>query len=244
MKFMNYFFITGSSTGIGKALTDLLLSNKKNFVYGISRSNGIHDSHYKHIQFDLTDTEKVRKFKFPDFEDAESVTLVNNAIFHSEIRHFEDTTQDDIAGTYGVNIISPALLMNSFIRKYQDFKYRRVVINISSGAAKRPIESWGNYCASKAALLMLGNVIDIEQKMKKQEERIRIFSFSPGVVDTKAQERIRSASQENFSDVKRFIDYKEKNQLAKPEDIAKKIQHIIANAGTIEKYDLNAGEFS
>ena len=35
-------------------------------------------------------------------------------------------------------------------------------MNISSGAALRPIESWGTYCQSKAAIDMLTKIINEE----------------------------------------------------------------------------------
>lgn len=239
---MNYYYVTGTSSGIGKAFAELLLQDKNNFVYGISRTNSIDNKNYKHIFLDLRDIESVKKFEFPEFNDAESVCLVNNAIYPSEITHFARSTHEDIVGTYNVNIISPALLINNYLKKYQTRKFKKVILNISSGAAKIPIESWAAYCSSKSALAMLSDVIDVEQKLKDPDERVYIFSVPPGVVDTKAQERIRNTSPEDFSGVGRFIEYKEKNQLASPDDIAKKLAKIIEDAEKIQKVDVSVKE--
>ncbi|MEZ4821371.1 MAG: hypothetical protein R2942_02770 [Ignavibacteria bacterium] len=50
--------------------------------------------------------------------------------------------------------------MNNFIKKYQDVQCKRMIINISSGAAYCAIESWSVHCGSKAALAMMAEVAD------------------------------------------------------------------------------------
>ena len=55
--------ITGSSKGIGKGLTELLLKN--NFkVFGYSRTNKIKDPNFIFSQIDLSNIEKVQKIIF------------------------------------------------------------------------------------------------------------------------------------------------------------------------------------
>ena len=90
---------------------------------------------------------------------------------------------------------------------------------------------------------MLTDVISTEQKLEPEEKRVFIFSVSPGVVDTDAQVRIRNTSPEDFSGVGKFIEYKEKGQLAKPSDVAMKLAKIIKIAERIDKVDLNVKEF-
>ncbi len=56
---MNYFFITGSSKGLGKALSELLLNNNNNFVYGFARNCSITHKNYTHIKLDFSDLKKI-----------------------------------------------------------------------------------------------------------------------------------------------------------------------------------------
>lgn len=224
---MNYYFITGTSRGIGKALSDLLLQDKNNFVYGISRTEKILHSNYRHFAIDLNSLSSVEQFEFPEFKDADSIALVNNSAYASEVVHFGKRTPENIIGSYNVNIIAPSILINNFLKKYQTLPCKRVILNISSGAAKRAIESWSTYCASKSALAMLSEVIDKEQKLKFSENPVYIFSVGPGIVDTEMQTSLRKVSPENFSLVNQFIEYKEKNQLANPADVAVKLAQVI-----------------
>ena len=54
-------YITGSSSGIGKALAELLLENNHK-VIGLSRTNTISHVNYKHVFIDLSEPEIVAKF--------------------------------------------------------------------------------------------------------------------------------------------------------------------------------------
>lgn len=239
---MNYYFITGTGRGIGKALAEQLLKNENNFVYGLSRSNKIDNKNFKHLITDLNNTEEIKKFEFPHFEEAESIVLINNSMAKTEMVHFGKRSSDNIIQDFNVNVVSPGLLMNNFLKKYQNEKYKRVILNVSSGAGFTPIEAWSTYCATKSALAMLSEVIDVEQKLKHPENPVHIFSFSPGVVDTEAQVNIRKVSPEDFSMVGKFIEFHETNQLASPEDIAKKMCKVIDNPDEFKKVLVKVSE--
>jgi NAD(P)-dependent dehydrogenase (short-subunit alcohol dehydrogenase family) len=72
------------------------------------------------------------------------------------------------------------------------------IINISSGAAYRPLEGWSAYCAGKAGLAMLTRSIQLETA-----GRIRIFGFSPGTIDTDMQVKIRASGMNMISQIPR-----------------------------------------
>ncbi len=72
------------------------------------------------------------------------------------------------------------------------------IVNISSGAAHRPLEGWSAYCASKAGLAMLTRSIALETAGK-----VRIFGFSPGTIDTDMQVKIRASGINAISQIPR-----------------------------------------
>ena len=73
------------------------------------------------------------------------------------------------------------------------------IINVSSGAAYRPLEGWSGYCAGKAGLAMLTRSIALETA----GTGIRIFGFSPGTIDTDMQVKIRASGINQVSQIPR-----------------------------------------
>ena len=73
------------------------------------------------------------------------------------------------------------------------------IINLSSGAAHRPLEGWSAYCAAKAGLAMLTRSIALETEGKG----IRVFGFAPGTTDTDMQVTIRASGVNRVSRIPR-----------------------------------------
>jgi len=63
------------------------------------------------------------------------------------------------------------------------------IVNVSSGAAIRPLEGWSAYCSGKAGLHMLTRAIALETA----GQGIRVFGFQPGTTDTDMQVLIRAS---------------------------------------------------
>ena len=73
------------------------------------------------------------------------------------------------------------------------------IVNVSSGAAHRPLEGWSAYCAGKAGLAMVTRAIALETTGRG----IRIFGFSPGTIDTDMQVKIRASGMNQVSRIPR-----------------------------------------
>jgi len=71
------------------------------------------------------------------------------------------------------------------------------IINVSSGAAYRPLEGWSSYCAAKAGLTMMTRSIALEAP------GVRVFGFSPGTIDTDMQVKIRASGLNSVSQIPR-----------------------------------------
>ncbi len=215
------YIITGTGKGLGKALAKVLLADNHT-VTGISRTQSVEHDNYTHITLDLQDIDKVSTFNFPaDVSNFSSVTLINNAGIIGDIHHVGHLNNAEIAATFTVNTIAPAILMNNFMRQYQSFEGKKTILNISSGAGKTAIDGWSAYCASKAAIDMFSLVAAKEIELDTAD--IQVFALSPGIIDTDMQHQIRNADNQGFSEVERFKAYKENNELATPEETAKKI---------------------
>ena len=73
------------------------------------------------------------------------------------------------------------------------------IVNVSSGAAIRPLEGWSAYCTGKAGLAMLTRAIMLENP----SNGIRVFGFQPGTTDTDMQVAIRASGINMISKIPR-----------------------------------------
>jgi benzil reductase ((S)-benzoin forming) len=226
---VNYIYITGTGSGIGKALANLLVKNPANRVIGISRHQKIKHPQYLHITFDLSDMDKLSKFRFESIRYTDKIVLVNNAATLGEVKYAGKLHNSGIIKSMQLNLIAPAVLTNQFIRAYKGIEADKLILNISSGAAQYPVDGWSIYCATKAGLDMLTQTVELEQLKEHEAHRFRTFSIAPGIVNTPMQTKIRKMTSDNFSRVEEFRDYHKTGVLAEPEDIAKKLSNVIEN---------------
>ena len=108
--------ITGSSSGVGKELTQLLL-NEGWFVYGISRSNKITHDFFVHNSVDLSDIKNIKNYEFPNIC-CDEILLVNSAATLGNIVPFDKKENYDLLAEINCNLISPIILFNKFIKKF------------------------------------------------------------------------------------------------------------------------------
>jgi len=225
-------YITGTSSGIGKALAEKLLEEGHQ-VFGISRSSNINHSNYKHIYLDLSQTKAVSEFHFESNSD-EDVILVNNAGTIGPIKPIGHQTSNDIIDLNAINIIAPQLLTNKFIHQFSLLNQNYQIINISSGAGQHPIDAWATYCASKSAIDLFSETVAQELK-ERYFLNWHIFSIAPGVVDTKMQENIRASNDSEFLVKQKFIDLKNNNDLATSNQVANHLYRIIKSPNKYPK---------
>lgn len=114
--------------------------------------------------------------------------LINNAGLIGPIGKL--ATVDPLAFAANINAtLTGAALMARAVLPGMLAKGRGTIVNLSSGAAHRPLEGWTAYCAAKAGLAMVTRSIALEYA----EAGIRVFGFAPGVVDTGMQGEIRAS---------------------------------------------------
>jgi benzil reductase ((S)-benzoin forming) len=72
--------------------------------------------------------------------DAESITLINNAAVLGEVGYLGEQQNEHYNFVLIMNVIVPAMFMNTFLNAYFATQIRRVILNIGSGAAQRPVD--------------------------------------------------------------------------------------------------------
>lgn len=227
---MNYFFITGSSRGIGLVLTKALLENEDYYVVGLSRHNEFQHDRFRHESVDLAKIDELVGLLPKLFEvegPIQRAVLVNNAGTLGEIGYMGELDTAKLPAVFNINLVAPAMLANEFIKRFRTIADSLLILNISSGAGGYPVDGWSGYCATKAGINMLGEVIAQEQEIRGTGARV--FNLAPGVVDTEMQEKIRGSDDQYFSQVQRFINLKKDAALANPSDVAQSIIHLLEN---------------
>ncbi|MFC0270971.1 (S)-benzoin forming benzil reductase [Metabacillus herbersteinensis] len=227
---MNYYIITGTSRGLGEAIVQQLLV-EGNTLICISRTENkqlVTLAVSKQIPMiyktgDISNENLVEKlvteiFEEINFSGAEKITLLNNAGTIDPIKPVGKATNQDLIANVKVNLLAPILLCTEFIKRTEAFQGDRVIVNVSSGAANRPISGWSTYCSTKAGLDMFTKTLGLEQV--ESNSTLKAISFSPGVMDTEMQQTIRGSERADFSSVDQFKGYHEKGMLRTPETVA------------------------
>lgn len=222
---MTIYFITGSSKGLGKSLVELLLKDENNRVYGIARSNSVEHAKYTHANVDFSKLEEVSAYQFPELQQADRIVLVNNAGIVGAIKHVGNIDNQHIIDCYNINLIAPAILTNNFIAAYSNLDTEKMVLNISSGAGRTPIDGWNVYCSTKAGIDMFSQVL--KEEVKIDEANIKVLSLAPGIIDTNMQVQIRTANPSEFSNIEKFVEYKKEGDLSPPDVTAQKVLRFI-----------------
>ena len=235
---MHYYLITGASQGLGRALAEALLQRPDTQVLGISRHATLEHPRYQHQPLDLSDIEAVEHNLdkiFPPRPDAQSLTLINNAGTLGEIGYVGELPNEHFQFVFDLNTVAPAMLMNTFLSAYGHLgSIPRTVLNISSGAAQRPVDGWAAYCASKAALNALSETGQKEQELRGTG--VRIWALAPGVVDTAMQAHIRTAEAEQFSEREKFAELHAGGKLHSAVEVANKISDWLFRDSNQEGY--------
>ena len=220
--------ITGGSKGLGLALAKEYHKNGYRII-SISRSKIEKLYAVEQYQCDLSKTDEIDDIIYEIFQHLDknittNITLINNAGYLGKVNTIENIEPSDILYTIQLNLVAPLILNSLFIKLTKDWVCKKQIVNISSGAAINPYESWSMYCASKAGFDMQTKVIAKEQKDVKNG--VNIVSIYPGIIDTDMQTKLRNTAKENFKSKQRFVDFFENGELVSPKQVAEKIYFL------------------
>jgi len=173
--------ITGTSKGIGKALTEYFLKEGA-VVVAVSRgkatfSPGIDASKLIILEADIKDRDCLRE-KLNELK-LDVDILINNAgiICYEKLL---DISRSQLEEVLDVNVVSTFLLSQMIAQRIIREKRQGVIINTLSFASQIPSVGSGVYAASKAALTSLTKTMAAEWA----PYGIRVNGYSPGVIET------------------------------------------------------------
>jgi benzil reductase ((S)-benzoin forming) len=231
---MKLLLITGGSRGLGRALSEQFES-KDYQILEFSRSA----PHPYSIQIDLADPEKSRLIVAKAIEPIdnrplEELIVISNAGMLEPIGPTSEKSYSDLIKNMNTNFVSAILVLTEIIAQFQTAACRKVIANISSGAALHGRAGWSLYCAAKAGMENFIRSLALEQRVQPQP--FLPINIDPGLIDTEMQALIRSTSSADFPDVELFIQRKNRGLLVPPEKVAAAIVRIL------EQESLSFGE--
>ena len=200
--------VTGASRGLGegaaRALASagapvMLLARDGKLAGEVAKAIGQAEGRAEAVACDVSDYAAVQKVVAETESRLGPVDiLINNAgviepiaeVASSDPAAWAENISINLVGAYHVlRAVLPGMLARG----------GGTIVNISSGAAYRPLEGWSAYCSGKAGLAMLTRAIALETAGKG----IRIFGFSPGTIDTDMQVKIRASGMNMISRIRR-----------------------------------------
>ena len=228
---MNLYIITGTTRGLGRALTEEVAQDTANELIALARAADAPVPGGARLECDLADAAAVER-AFDRIEQRirgkhyERAVLINNAGVVQPVGALETLDAGALERHIAVNVTAPLLLMRRFLRALDGAAMVLRIVNISSGAGRRPIFGWAAYCGAKAALDMATRVVALEAQARRKP--VEAVSLAPGVIDTGMQGEIREMDAERFADVERFRAMKAQGVLRSAEDVARDILRLEA----------------
>lgn len=173
--------ITGCSSGLGLALTNLYL-NQGFKVFGISRNKpNISDENFFHFSFDLSKTSMIKEELSTFIKEIKNLeTVYLNAGMLGNIKILKDLSIQELNEVYNLNVYANKELLDILSL----IQVKNIII-ISSGASKNSYKGWASYSLSKAGVNMLVNLYSNEM------ENTKIIALAPGVIKTPMTDFIR-----------------------------------------------------
>jgi NAD(P)-dependent dehydrogenase (short-subunit alcohol dehydrogenase family) len=179
---MSTIFITGASSGMGKA-TAKLFAEKGWHVIAASRSIGT-DTELAALEnietatLDVTNPQQIRSVVAEVLSRVDVDVLFNNAgaVLFGPVEEYTDEHMDDQLAT---NLLGPIRVSQAFL---PHFRKRRggIVINTTSLTAMLPAPFMSVYSAAKAGLERWSFGVNLELN----EFNVRVKTIVPGIVDT------------------------------------------------------------
>lgn len=233
---MKTVFITGATSGIGKATAILLAKHKFNLVLCGRRKERLHQlkeqlntfTKVTTLQFDVRDKEAVFKAiaSLPEaFQNID--VLVNNAGNAHGLATLQEGNIEDWDAMLDINV-KGLLYVTKAIMPKMIAKNNGFIVNIGSTAGKDTYRNGNVYCASKFAV----NALNKSMRLDLHGHNIRVAGIHPGLVETEFS-NVRFKGDSN-----RAKTVYEGYKALQPEDIADIIHFVITRPYHVNIEDL------
>jgi 3-hydroxy acid dehydrogenase/malonic semialdehyde reductase len=229
-------FITGATSGIGKATAELFAKNNIRLILCGRRAERLDKlqellsdlTEVTTLQFDVSKREEVAAAIESLPENFKNIDiLINNAGNAHGLASIQDGDLDDWDAMLDINVKGLLYVSKAIIPKMIK-NNNGFIVNIGSIAAKEVYPNGNVYCASKHAVDALNKAMRIDLN----KHNIRVSAIHPGAVETEFSEVRFKGDTEKAKTV--YAGYK----ALQPEDIADIIHFVITRPYHVNIEDL------
>lgn len=172
------FLLTGGSSGIGRAVAEMLVQRGDRVVVVTRSADRVADLvGVEVLEADLSDPRAAEELVVPDELDG----LIHSAGV-VELAPVAETSYASVREQLDVNLISPMLLTRQCLPALRARHGTVVFVNSTSGLAAYP--TWSAYSASKAGLQFVADAL------RGEEPEIRVSTVFPSRTATPMQARV------------------------------------------------------
>ena len=152
--------------------------------------------------------------------DCTDIVFVSNAGTIHPVSSAERADPVTVRDAMAVNMLAPMLLVRELSAHVRRIGGNLAILNVSSGAASRPIAGWSSYCSAKAGIRMF---LDVVAEENADQSAVRVVHIDPGVLDTGMQETIRKSDKSDMPSRDVFVRLEEEGRLRNPDDVAREL---------------------
>jgi hypothetical protein len=229
-------FITGATSGIGKATAELFAKNKIRLILCGRRAERLQELQKElskqtavtTLQFDVSKREEVAKALKSLPENFKQVDiLINNAGNAHGLSSIQEGNLDDWDAMLDINVKGLLYVSKAIIPQMID-RNNGFIVNIGSIAGKDVYPNGNVYCASKFAV----NALNKSMRLDLNQYKIRVAGIHPGLVETEFSEVRFKGDEERAKNV--YTGYK----ALQAEDIADIIYFVVTRPYHVNIEDL------
>ncbi len=219
--------VTGASSGIGRALSERLLTLGYK-VLGVSRtieSSLFSSDNFSALQVDFSKEQET--LAFCEKIKKENIHILINAVGFGRFEPHEELSAKTITEMSYLNLTVPMLLTNATLRSLK--KSEGYLVNINSIEALRASKFAGVYSATKAGLKAFGDSLFEETR----RSGLSITNINPDMTETA------------FYDALRFGTSAKEDEKLFAEDIADALEHILTmrKGAVVSEYTIRSLKF-
>lgn len=172
--------ITGCSTGIGRALANEFHKNNFRVVATARQLESISDLKEKGIAaypLDVNDKEQVEQIIKEILQHEKQIDILVNNAGYGLIAPLIELSEKELLLQFETNVFSTLFITQKIAPSMKQQGYG-LIVNIGSISGITPTPFSGAYCASKAALHILSDVL----RMELSSFGIRVITVQPGAI--------------------------------------------------------------